>query len=815
MLFQLLFFSGSIFLIEGQSIIISLAGNGSTSHQGRVEITRNNITGTVCKDKFNDNAATVVCRQLGFPGDGTAINDTNRFGAGTGPIWLDDVTCAGNERNIEQCTFRSWNQSDCTHNDDVGVICSDTSPTSTPTTRAPIIVQPSNCNPQVGNLNTRLIGPDNLIGVGFVEILRNGQWGSICDDLWGKQDARVICHMLCFDPAIAQAGAPIDIDHGKVNVSERFHLDDVECIGNETDIDQCKNSSLGNHNCDVAQQEYASVTCIKLQDTRLAAPIPDLYCADGKFNIQFSRIQDPYLKEEHLSIFSSYIGPCNMKMKNSTNFITVTIPYTDCGTKVILNVTEIIYLNTIKYDYTLVQDEVGGQIVRVNTYKVEVCCIFPRDLEINKGFTLLPESIKKKAPGNFSIIMTFYNDSFITSLNEPVELILGQWLNVALKLEDTEGHPDLKLIVPNCTARPTDDPDDPVYFKLFSEKCAEDPTLGFFPLNSTTFGFRYQTFKFYMSKNVYIHCNAWVCLTTEKNHDCDRTCNLTTSTGRRKRDVSSRDVYQLMSQPLKFKQLGDNSLIDRGGGWQVDLATTQRPSTLSATSTMNMRSTKPSTPLSTVNPTGTTSKYIKVIDVGSSTPDAFSVTESATMKRTSTPSQPTKSQTKVQIPTTTKQMVSGSPTTWNGLTSTIVKPNISHHVKTKTSTSSPSNNSFKMHNSTIKLQTTSTTKPMVSGLPTSRNGFNLTTEKQTFQNNDKTKTSTLSPPNRPIKSDNSAVTTQVKLMTENIKNVPEPNKLYYGGFGGKFTILSEASRPHVSTYAVIFSMVCGLFLVLR
>ena len=108
--------------------------------------------------------------------------------------------------------------------------------------------------------------------------------------------------------------------------------------------------------------------------------------------------------------------------------------------------------------------------MRVNTYKVEVCCIFPRELEINKGFTPLPESVKKKAPGNFSIIMTLYNDSFITSLNEPVELILGQWLNVALKLEDTEGHPELKLIVPDCKATPSDQPNDPTYFTLFSEK---------------------------------------------------------------------------------------------------------------------------------------------------------------------------------------------------------------------------------------------------------------------------------------------------------------------------------------------------------
>ncbi|XP_076093133.1 uncharacterized protein LOC143064284 [Mytilus galloprovincialis] len=809
MLFQLLVLSGTIFLIEGQSISISLAGIGSTSNQGRVEITRNNIRGTVCKDNFNDNAATVVCRQLGFQGGGTAVNDTNRFGAGTGPIWLDDVTCAGNEQHIEQCTARSWNQSDCTHNDDVGVVCSVTSTTSAPATRAPIIVQQSNCNPS-RNLDIRLIGPDNLIGVGYVEVLRNGVWGPICDDLWGKQDAQVVCRMLCYNPDIAQAGAPIDIDHGKVRVGTTYHLDDVECTGTETNITQCPQSG-GNHNCDAVQQEYASVTCIPLLNSRLTAPIPDLFCADGKFNIQFSRIQDPFLEERHLSIYHPYTGSCNMRKNTSTNYITVTIPYKECGTIVILNATEIIYLNTIRYDYSLIVDG----IVRVNTYKVEVCCIFPRDLDIYKGFTPIAESVKKKAPGNFSIIMTFYNDSFITSLNEPVELILGQWLNVALKLEDTEGHPDLKLIVPDCKATPSDQPNDPTYFTLFSEKCATDPTLGFFPLNSTTFGFRYQTFKFYQFANVYIHCNAWVCLTTEKNHDCDRTCNQTITAGRRKRDVSSRDVYQLQSQPLKFRQHEDNSLIDRGSGWQVDLATTQRPSTLSATSTIKMRSTKlSSTSVSTVNPTGTTSQYVKVIDVGSSTTGASSVTESATIKRTSTPSPQTKSSTTVKTPPTSKQTVSQSPTTRNSLTSIIVKQNNTNHVKTETSKFSSSNFPFKMYNSTAQLQTTSTTNPIVSVSPTTRNGFNLTTAKQTFQNNSETKTSTLLPPNMPTERDTSADTTQVKLMPENIKTVPETNKLYFGGLGGKLTILSGAARPDVSTYAVISSIVFGLFFIL-
>lgn len=75
-----------------------------------------------------------------------------RFGAGTGPIWMDDVICSATETRLSDCQFGNWNNSDCTHQEDVGVICpvstgvspSTQRPTTTP---SPVVPGTGNCKP--------------------------------------------------------------------------------------------------------------------------------------------------------------------------------------------------------------------------------------------------------------------------------------------------------------------------------------------------------------------------------------------------------------------------------------------------------------------------------------------------------------------------------------------------------------------------------------------------------------------------------------------------------------------------------------------
>ncbi|XP_067848191.1 HHIP-like protein 1 [Heptranchias perlo] len=101
---------------------VRLVDEHGRTDRGRVEIYINGVWGTVCDDLWDSRSAAVVCRQLGFP---FAIKAYRRaeFGQGSGPILLDDVECEGNERSLLQCRHSDVGTTNCSHQEDAGVVC--------------------------------------------------------------------------------------------------------------------------------------------------------------------------------------------------------------------------------------------------------------------------------------------------------------------------------------------------------------------------------------------------------------------------------------------------------------------------------------------------------------------------------------------------------------------------------------------------------------------------------------------------------------------------------------------------------------------
>ncbi|XP_030403730.1 scavenger receptor cysteine-rich type 1 protein M130-like [Gopherus evgoodei] len=209
---------------------LRLADGGSPC-AGRVEVKHQDQWGTVCSDDWDMADAGVVCKQLGC-GSAISAHDEAHFGAGSGPIWLDDVACDGIESALWHCRNKGWGQSNCNHEEDAGVTCS-------------------------GHIELHLVGGDSACS-GRVEVRYKDTWATICDAHFDLKAASVICNALQCGIAVSiPEGAHFRKGHGPVWTEE------FQCVGNESHHVYCPRVSLESQMCSHAND--ASVICSRFR----------------------------------------------------------------------------------------------------------------------------------------------------------------------------------------------------------------------------------------------------------------------------------------------------------------------------------------------------------------------------------------------------------------------------------------------------------------------------------------------------------------------------------------------------------------------
>lgn len=110
---------------------------------------------------------------------------------------------------------------------------------------------------------------------GRVEVRSNGVWGTVCDDNFDVSDGKVICRMLGFSTAtnVFTSSNPGETPAAMASPqlarltlcldptgTGKIWLDELRCLGSETDIFSCRHAGLGTNNC--GHTEDAGVQCV-------------------------------------------------------------------------------------------------------------------------------------------------------------------------------------------------------------------------------------------------------------------------------------------------------------------------------------------------------------------------------------------------------------------------------------------------------------------------------------------------------------------------------------------------------------------------
>ncbi|XP_020339231.1 lysyl oxidase homolog 2A-like [Oncorhynchus kisutch] len=220
--------------------------------EGYLEVKDGGKWRQICDEEWTEMNNRVICGMYGFPGEKGYNTKVYKLLAKRRKknYWDFGVNCTGNEASLHGCKLghkvELKGNATCEKGMPVVVSC------VPGRAFAPSYNQGFSKAYRVEQPLVRLRGGANT-GDGRVEVLKNGEWGTVCDDSWNLKAASVVCRELGFGSAKeALAGGRLGQGMGPV------HMNEVECSGFEKSLTECyfNRDALG-----CSHEEDAAVRC--------------------------------------------------------------------------------------------------------------------------------------------------------------------------------------------------------------------------------------------------------------------------------------------------------------------------------------------------------------------------------------------------------------------------------------------------------------------------------------------------------------------------------------------------------------------------
>ncbi|KAL3884621.1 hypothetical protein ACJMK2_024748, partial [Sinanodonta woodiana] len=419
---------------------------------------------------------------------------------------------------------------------------------------------------------------DNPVGSGILVVRFDDQWGTVCDDDFDNRDADVFCRMLGFYNWVQYFITFLQIQSLQIwtflYTSELeltiypIWMDELNCMGNESDIAECGFNGWGRHDCrhseDVmlfcsndsatttesnSRQPSLDITpnrwyathwwyYISSVFTSTTAPLYPTTssnsldsaitssCTSSGWYIQVDmyRLRQMYPNARESDI---YLGVSSCTGYSNGNTLVFQHGIRDCLTSEMGTPNYIVHRNRLVY---AMRDPQYQFIIRNYNWTFEVKCYDFRNESPSSHIshnTIEPlDSGHVQGTSHYNITMRFYSDpSFQDEIpGNPLYVKVGN--DVYVKVYTDTADWGIGMSVRSCYTKPDPYASDDLKYYIIREGCEADENTRYISQSKHETKFMFRDFEYASNhEGLYLYCDATFCETSNYSYQCQQSCD--------------------------------------------------------------------------------------------------------------------------------------------------------------------------------------------------------------------------------------------------------------------------------------------------